>query len=53
VRGSRGPSGAAPEQIVAALRSAAVDHAQGTPADDLCRIALRREPATAAQPQAA
>jgi serine phosphatase RsbU (regulator of sigma subunit) len=49
----RGLSGASPEQIVAGLRSAAVEHAEGTPADDLCLIALRREAAPAAQPQAA
>jgi serine phosphatase RsbU (regulator of sigma subunit) len=45
--------GASPQEIVSALRSAAVDHAEGTPADDLCLVAVRREPDRAAQPQAA
>jgi serine phosphatase RsbU (regulator of sigma subunit) len=45
--------GASPQEIVSALRSAAVDHAEGTPADDLCLVAVRREPGSAAQPQAA
>jgi serine phosphatase RsbU (regulator of sigma subunit) len=45
--------GASPDEIVAALRSAAVTHADGAPADDLCLVALRREPDRAAQPQAA
>jgi serine phosphatase RsbU (regulator of sigma subunit) len=44
--------GASPEEIVTALRSAAVAHAQGAPADDLCLVAIRRE-APAAQRQAA
>jgi serine phosphatase RsbU (regulator of sigma subunit) len=30
-----------------------LDHAEGTPADDLCLVAVRREPDRAAQPQAA
>jgi serine phosphatase RsbU (regulator of sigma subunit) len=45
--------GASPHEIVSALRSAAVDHAQGKPADDLCLVAVRRAPRDAAQPQAA
>jgi serine phosphatase RsbU (regulator of sigma subunit) len=55
----RGLRGASPQEIVSALRSAAVDHAEGTPADDLCLVAVRRAPPSAtrsarpAQPQAA
>jgi serine phosphatase RsbU (regulator of sigma subunit) len=49
----RGLRGASPHEIVTALRSAAVEHADGTPADDLCLIAIRRAPEDAAQPQAA
>jgi serine phosphatase RsbU (regulator of sigma subunit) len=51
--------GASPQEIVSALRSAAVDHAGGKPADDLCLVAIRREArdttrsARPAQPQAA
>jgi serine phosphatase RsbU (regulator of sigma subunit) len=45
--------GASPQEIVAALCSAAVAHAQGKPTDDLCLVAVRREPRRAAQPQAA
>jgi serine phosphatase RsbU (regulator of sigma subunit) len=51
--------GASPQEIVSALRSAAVDHAEGTPSDDLCLVAIRRQPdgatrsAPPAQPQAA
>jgi serine phosphatase RsbU (regulator of sigma subunit) len=45
--------GAPPQEIVHALRSAAVEHAEGKPADDLCLVAIRREPDEAAQPQAA
>jgi serine phosphatase RsbU (regulator of sigma subunit) len=44
--------GASPEQIVAALRAAAISHADGTPADDLCLVAVRRT-APIAQSQAA
>jgi serine phosphatase RsbU (regulator of sigma subunit) len=45
--------GAPPEAIVAALRAAAVTHAEGTPADDLCLVAVRFDGSEAAQPQAA
>jgi serine phosphatase RsbU (regulator of sigma subunit) len=45
--------GAPPEEIVAALRTAAVTHAEGTPADDLCMVAVRFDATSAAQPQAA
>jgi serine phosphatase RsbU (regulator of sigma subunit) len=44
--------GASPADIVAGLRTAAVDHAEGMPADDLCLVAVRLNGA-AAQPQAA
>jgi serine phosphatase RsbU (regulator of sigma subunit) len=33
--------GATPAEIVAGLRAAAMDHAEGRPADDLCLIAVR------------
>jgi serine phosphatase RsbU (regulator of sigma subunit) len=49
----RGLRGASPQEIVAALRTAAVDHAEGVPADDLCLVAVRFDGASAAQPQAA
>jgi len=45
--------GAPPGDIVAGLRAAAVRHAEGRPADDLCMVAVRLGPAGAAQPQAA
>jgi serine phosphatase RsbU (regulator of sigma subunit) len=45
--------GASPETIVAGLRAAAVKHAEGTPADDLCLVAVRFDGSSAAQPQAA
>ncbi|HEX7299521.1 MAG TPA: PP2C family protein-serine/threonine phosphatase [Solirubrobacteraceae bacterium] len=45
--------GSSPQEIVAALRTAAVRHAQGTPADDLCLVAVRFDSASAAHPQAA
>jgi sigma-B regulation protein RsbU (phosphoserine phosphatase) len=45
--------GASPQEIVSALRSAAVDHAEGKPADDLCLVAIRRQAQGARQPQAA
>jgi serine phosphatase RsbU (regulator of sigma subunit) len=43
--------GASPQAIVSGLRAAAVRHAEGAPADDLCLVAVRLE--RAAQPQAA
>ena len=49
----RGLRGASPQEIVSGLRSAAVAHAEGKPADDLCLVAIRREGDEAAQPQAA
>jgi serine phosphatase RsbU (regulator of sigma subunit) len=45
--------GAPPGDIVAGLRAAAVRHAEGRPADDLCMVAVRLGSADAAQPQAA
>ena len=45
--------GASPQTIVAALRTAAVKHAEGAPADDLCLVAVRFDGSEAAQPQAA
>jgi serine phosphatase RsbU (regulator of sigma subunit) len=45
--------GAPPQEIVTALRRAAISHAKGKPADDLCLVAVRRAPRDAAQPQAA
>jgi serine phosphatase RsbU (regulator of sigma subunit) len=45
--------GSSPEEIVTALRSAAVAHAEGAPADDLCLVAIRRGLGDGAQPQAA
>jgi serine phosphatase RsbU (regulator of sigma subunit) len=45
--------GAPPADIVAGLRAAAVRHAEGRPADDLCMVAVRLGADQAAQPQAA
>ena len=46
--------GAPPADIVAGLRAAAVRHAEGRPADDLCMVAVRLGAGqAAAQPQAA
>ena len=45
--------GAPPADIVAGLRAAAVRHAEGRPADDLCMIAVRLGAREAAQSQAA
>jgi serine phosphatase RsbU (regulator of sigma subunit) len=45
--------GATPADIVAGLRAAAVRHAEGRPADDLCMVAVRLAADEAAQPQAA
>jgi serine phosphatase RsbU (regulator of sigma subunit) len=45
--------GATPADIVAGLRTAAVRHAEGRPADDLCLVAVRLGAAEAAQGQAA
>jgi serine phosphatase RsbU (regulator of sigma subunit) len=45
--------GAPPSDIVAGLRAAAVRHAEGRPADDLCMVAVRLGAGEAAQPQAA
>jgi serine phosphatase RsbU (regulator of sigma subunit) len=45
--------GAPPSDIVAGLRAAAVRHAEGRPADDLCLVAVRLGADQAAQPQAA
>jgi hypothetical protein len=46
--------GAPPSEIVAALTAAALRHADGIPADDLCLVAVRSvDGAVAAQPQAA
>jgi serine phosphatase RsbU (regulator of sigma subunit) len=45
--------GAPPADIVAGLRTAAVRHAEGRPADDLCLVAVRMDAAAAAQGQAA
>jgi serine phosphatase RsbU (regulator of sigma subunit) len=45
--------GAPPADIVAGLRAAAVRHAEGRPADDLCMVAVRLGAGEAAQPQAA
>jgi serine phosphatase RsbU (regulator of sigma subunit) len=49
----RALNGAEPDAIVAALRDAAVRHARGAPADDLCLVAVRLDGALAAQPHAA
>ena len=49
----RALNGARPDEIVAALNAAAVRHAGGAPADDLCLVAVRLDGAAAAQPQAA
>jgi sigma-B regulation protein RsbU (phosphoserine phosphatase) len=46
-------NGARPMEIVATLNAAAVRHARGAPADDLCLVAVRVQDAAAAQPQAA
>jgi serine phosphatase RsbU (regulator of sigma subunit) len=45
--------GSPPADIVAGLRAAAVRHAEGRPADDLCLVAVRLRAGEAAQPQAA
>jgi serine phosphatase RsbU (regulator of sigma subunit) len=45
--------GASPAEIVTGLRAAVVHHADGTPADDLCLVAVRFDGVGAAQPQAA
>jgi serine phosphatase RsbU (regulator of sigma subunit) len=45
--------GASPHDIVAALQTAAIEHAEGTPADDLCMVAVRFNGSSAVQPQAA
>lgn len=45
--------GASPQEIVTGLRTAAVRHAEGTPADDLCLVAVRFDGAGAVQSQAA
>jgi serine phosphatase RsbU (regulator of sigma subunit) len=45
--------GATPADIVAGLRTAAVRHAEGRPADDLCLVAVRLGADEAAQGQAA
>jgi serine phosphatase RsbU (regulator of sigma subunit) len=45
--------GASPQEIVSGLRTAAVAHARGAPADDLCLVAIRRDPHEGAQRQAA
>ena len=45
--------GATPADIVAGLRAAAVRHAEGRPADDLCLVAVRLGADEAAQGQAA
>jgi serine phosphatase RsbU (regulator of sigma subunit) len=45
--------GASPHDIVAALQTAAIEHAEGTPADDLCMVAVRFNSSSAVQPQAA
>jgi serine phosphatase RsbU (regulator of sigma subunit) len=49
----RALNGARPEDIVAGLNAAAVRHARGAPADDLCLVAVRLDGAMAAQPHAA
>jgi serine phosphatase RsbU (regulator of sigma subunit) len=49
----RALNGAGPGEIVAALNEAALRHARGTPADDLCLVAVRLDAAATAQPQAA
>jgi serine phosphatase RsbU (regulator of sigma subunit) len=49
----RALNGARPDEIVAALNEAAVRHARGAPADDLCLVAVRIDGAAAAHPQAA
>jgi sigma-B regulation protein RsbU (phosphoserine phosphatase) len=46
-------TGAGPDAIVAGLNAAAVRHAHGAPADDLCLVAVRFDVAAAAQPHAA
>jgi serine phosphatase RsbU (regulator of sigma subunit) len=48
-----GLQGAPAAEIVAGLRAAAVRHAEGRPADDLCMVAIRLGAGQAAQPQAA
>jgi serine phosphatase RsbU (regulator of sigma subunit) len=45
--------GAPPADIVAGLRAAAVRHAEGRPADDLCMVAVRLGAGGVVQPQAA
>jgi serine phosphatase RsbU (regulator of sigma subunit) len=45
--------GASPAEIVSGLRTAVVEHAEGTPADDLCLVAVRFDESSAVQPQAA
>ena len=45
--------GGTPADIVAGLRAAAVNHAEGRPADDLCLVAVRLGVGAAAQGQAA
>jgi serine phosphatase RsbU (regulator of sigma subunit) len=49
----RAVTGANPDEIVAALNEAAVRHARGAPADDLCIVAVRLDGDAAAHPQAA
>jgi serine phosphatase RsbU (regulator of sigma subunit) len=49
----RALNGARPDEIVAGLNAAAVRHARGAPADDLCLVAVRLDGAMAAQPHAA
>jgi serine phosphatase RsbU (regulator of sigma subunit) len=49
----RALNGAQPGEIVAALNAAAVRHARGAPADDLCLVAVRLNGAAAVHPQAA
>jgi serine phosphatase RsbU (regulator of sigma subunit) len=49
----RALSGASPAEIVAGLQAAAVEHAEGMPADDLCLVAVRLGGDAVAQPQAA
>jgi serine phosphatase RsbU (regulator of sigma subunit) len=49
----RALNGAEPGEIVAALNAAAVRHAHGAPADDLCLVAVRLAGVAAVHPQAA
>jgi len=49
----RALNGADPDEIVAALNAAAIRHARGAPADDLCIVAVRLDAHAAAHPQAA